>query len=410
MSVLRIAVNCLFVSNWALVSTSLIQAEPPYIQGAGKSTTFAFYDPTHPPVPKAPGGVALAPFTRGTLPVVSPSQYAANQAAMAPFAQSTFAFPPQIQMSPPVIPRAPGTVIPPPIVQTPTVGFPGIQEAPGLQSHPPSADIAAGPSDVVMVINSFIAQYTKTGTQVQLIAFQDFFSTLIPTICPTGPAHCQIYDPCIRYDQLHGRFVFLASSSTSDLQTSYNLISVTNGATFSSGWKTWALNAGIDGNTHSGNWADFWRVGFDDTAVYLAGNLYNVNRAFQYAKIRVLLKSDLYNPAATTLPYQDLFKLLNADGSLADSIIPVHQRGKPTAVSSQLLVNSTNFNLPASYLTVWKILNPAANPVEANQSTVTGLLPYNVPRPAPQLNWPAVLDAGDTRILKAVYRDGRAAP
>ena len=385
-----------------------LRAQAPYSSASGESSTYAFYDPLAPPVPKAPGSSAsLAPYTQGTLPVVSADQYAAIKAAIAPYSQASFSSPPAIQITPSVIPRAPGTVTGP-IVLTPAASFPGIQEAPGSQQQPPSPDIAAGPSDVVMVINSYIAQYTKTGTQVQLTAFQDFFSTLLPTICPTGVANCQIFDPCIRYDQLHGRFVFLASSRTYDLRVAYNLISVSNGATYKSGWKTWALNAGLDGTTPSGNWADFWRLGFDNTAVYLSGNMYSSVSAFQYAKIRVLLKSNLYNLTATTLPYQDLYKLTNVDGSLADSIIPVHQRGKPSAVNSQVLVNATTLTaeLPASFLTVWKIADPTANPVVAKQSAVTGLVPYSYPASAPQLSWPAVLDSGDSRVLKAVYRDG----
>ena len=381
-----------------------LQAQARYSTASGTSTSYAFYAPPNPPVTKAPAGPALAPYTQGALPVVSASQYAAIQAAIEPYARSSFSSLPQVQFSG-IMARAPSTTGGP-VALIPTESFPGIQEPPGQQTQPPSPDIAAGPSDVVLVVNSYIAQYTKAGTQVQLTALQDFFASLLPVICPTGVSNCQIFDPLIRYDQLHGRFLLLASSRTLDLSVSYNLIAVTNGATYDSGWKIWALNAALDGATPTGNWADFWRLGFDNRAVYLAGNLYNSSSFFQYAKIRVLLKSDLYNQAATSLPYQDVFKLMNADGSLADSIIPVHQRGKPSAANSQLLVNATNFNLPATYLTVWKIVDPTANPVAVAATTVTGLLPYTVPAPARQPNYPATLDAGDARILKAVYRDG----
>ena len=34
--------------------------------------------------------------------------------------------------------------------------------------------------------------------------------------------------------------------------------------------------------------------------------MYNVSSNFQYAKLRVLKKSDVYNQAATTLPYQEI--------------------------------------------------------------------------------------------------------
>ncbi len=391
------------VVGLAWSSQSGLQAQAPYSTASGKTTTFAFYDPLHAPVPKVPS-TPLIPFIQSPLPVISLNEYLANKAAMAPLAQSNFSSPRQILTSPAVIPRAPGTV-PAPIVPAPTISFQGIVQAPP-QAQPPSPDIAVGPSDVLMVVNSSIAQFTRTGTLKKLTLFQDFFSVLLPTICPNGASSCQIFDPIIRYDQLHGRFLFLATSRTSDLRVAYLLLSVTNGATFDSGWKTWALNAALDGATQTANWADFWRVGFDNAGVYLSGNMYNSVSSFQYTKIRVLLKSDVYNTAATTLPYQDLFNLKNEDGSRADSITPVHQRGRPTATSSQLLVNATAIAVPATYLTVWKIVDPTVTPVVATRTTVRGAIAYNYPAAAPQLNWSATLDSGDTRILKAVYRNG----
>jgi hypothetical protein len=385
-----------------LVSIAALHAQPPYVVSSGQTTTFSYYDPLHSPAPKAPS-TPFAPFLESPLPVVSPGDYAFNKASIAPLAQSDFFFPVQIQMSPPVIPRAP--TVPPPIVQTPTVSFQGIQQ-PAPQSQPPSPDIAAGPNDVLMVVNSSLAKFDKSGNLKTSVAFQDFFSALVPTICPTGPTNCQIFDPAIRYDQLHGHFMFLATSRTLDLRTSYHLLSVTNGATYDSGWKTWALNAAIDGNILTANWADFWRVGFDNLGVYLAGNMYNSVSTFQYAKIRVFKKADVYNFAATSLPFQDVVQLRNEDGTLADSITPVHQRGKPSAINSQLLVNSTAIKVPATYLTVWKITDPTVTPLTISRNTIKGLLPYTYPASIAQLNWPATLDSGDTRILKAIYRSG----
>jgi len=377
---------------------------------SGKSTTFAFYNPLLGPVPKAPTTPLISSFTQPILPTVPASQYAINKAAAAQFVQPSFSAPSRIEISS-VIPRAPGTP-PAPIVQSPTASFQGIQQ-PMPQFQPPSPDVAVGPSDVLMVVNSSIAQFTKTGTQKKLTLFQDFFSALLPTIC-NGTSSCLIFDPSIRYDQLHGRFLFLATSRSNDLRSGYLLLSVTNGSTYDSGWKTWVLNVSLDGSTVTANWGDFWRMGFDDVAVYLSGNMFNSSQSFQYAKIRVLLKSDLYNVTATTLPYQDVLHLpneahlQNADGSLADSITPVVQRGKPTAVNSQLLVNATTIRVPATYLTVWKIVDPKANPLVVTRSTVSGLKSYGYPAPAPQLGGTGNggLDSGDSRMLKAVYRNG----
>lgn len=395
---------------WLVWSNHGLRAQAPYYStGSGKTTTFAYYDPLLGPPVKAPITPFLAP-TPTPVTVASPSQFAAIKSAIGAYSQSSFSSPPAVQIST-VIPHAPGTV-PAPIAQTPTASFQGILEA-APQFEPASPDVAVGPSDVVMVVNSTIAVFTKSGTERSATAFQDFFSAIIPTICPNGTSNCLIFDPTVRYDQLHGHFLFLAASrnsSTFQYLPSYLLLSVSNGATYDSGWKTWVLDASLDGSARSFNYADFWRVGFDDTAVYLAGNMYNASLGFEYAKIRVLLKSNVYNLTATSLPYQDLFNLQNADGSLADGITPVHQRGSPTAVNSQLLVNATAIpsELPASFLTVWKIADPTATPLAVTRSAVTGLKPYSYPASAPQLKGTgnAQLITNDSTVLKAVYRNG----
>lgn len=268
---------------------------------------------------------------------------------------------------------------------------------------PPSPEIAVGPSDALLVVNSSIAQYTRSGVAKNLTTFQQWFSALFPTVCPSG--QCLLFDPCIRYDQLHGRFLFLATSKDSFYNLSYLLLSVSNGATYDSGWKSWALDASLNGASQTGNWADFWRLGFDNAAVYLSGNMYNFSNSFQYAKIRILKKSDLYNAATTTLNWQDIWNLKNEDGTTASSLDPVHQRGKPSATSAGLFINASD-TVPADYLTVWKINDPLASPVVANRSTVKGLWPYNYPAAAPQLGGRAALDTSDSRLLKAIYRNG----
>jgi len=375
---------------------------------SGKTSTFATYNPLS-PAAKAPAAPASQPaFTLPFMPTVPPDQYAAQHAAIAPYARSSFSSPPSVQIVPaPVIPRAPAASTP--VAQTPTFSWQGVQQISNLAQ--PSPDIAVGPSDVLMVANGLpgtsalgvIAQFTRAGTPVKQVAFQDWFAPLIPTICPEDLGHCQIFDPLVRYDQLHGRFLFLAASRTlPDLRTSFLLLSVSNGATFDSGWKIWALNPATDPT--GATWADFWRLSYDNAAVYLAGNMFSPTQ-FQYAKIRVLKKSELYNPSTTTLSFTDAYNMQNADGSIASSIDPVQQRGVPAGVNTALFVNTTD-KLPATYLTVWKINDPLAATLSLTCSTIAGLISYTVPAYARQLGGSATIDAGDARMLKAVYRGG----
>jgi len=272
--------------------------------------------------------------------------------------------------------------------------------------------MAVGPNDAVMVVNATIAAFTKTGTLKSQVDLFTWFNPLLPTICPGGG--CLIFDPWIHYDQLHGRYLFLAASRTGNFQTSYLLLSVSNGASFDSGWRIWALNAGLEGSTPTGFWGDSWRLGFDNAAVYLSGNMFNaVTSKFQSAKIRVIKKSELYNPSTATLHYADLANLNNTIGTQADSIVPVHQRGKPAAVNAAMLVNSTTLNkdlsgnpTPATFLTVWKIDDPLVTFPTVTRCTISGLMPYVYPAAPPELGAFRVIDAGDSRTLKAIYRGG----
>ena len=43
--------------------------------------------------------------------------------------------------------------------------------------------------------------------------------------------------------------------------------------------------------------------------MYLTANMYTASGSFAYAKIRILKKSELYDPATTTLTFQDIWNL-----------------------------------------------------------------------------------------------------
>ncbi|MEO8128537.1 MAG: S-layer homology domain-containing protein [Bryobacteraceae bacterium] len=341
-------------------------------------------------------------------PTVSAGEYASQKSA----AQSRVPF---RTPAPPVISYTDGigaTYIPDvrivPLLTAPSVSF----EAPQAESpqDPPNPDMAVGPDDLLLVENSNIALYTKAGSFVSRTQFSQWFSAQLPVVCPGGLATCQFLTPSIRYDQLHGRFLLSLTvlRGTGSARQSSFLLSVSNGATYAGGWKNWALDASLDGSTATQNWADFPQLGFDNQAVYLTANMFSaVTNQVQYAKVRILKMVELYNPGAATLTYQDLFNLQNADLSTVVSLQPPLSRGRPGYIPHEygVLVNASN-TADATVVTLWRIINPVgANPV-ASRITVPGFWKYSFPAPASQLNSPVTLDTGDSRILKAVFRDG----
>jgi hypothetical protein len=86
----------------------------------------------------------------------------------------------------------------------------------------------------------------------------------------------------------------------------------------------------------------------------------------------------------------------NADNTLAFTVQPCHTFGAPQV---QYLVNSA---FPSgSYLTLWRITNPAAPVLTCVQVPVS---PYTLPANADQSGGAPPLNTGHVRVLHAVFR------
>lgn len=290
-----------------------------------------------------------------------------------------------------------------PLALSPTTSFEGIQQT---LFTPPSPDIAAGPDDLMMVVNASIARYTKQGQQLDLQTLPQWFANVIPTVCNSSTT-CVFRDATIRYDSLHGRFLLLAlSEDTCSCATSgrtYFVLSVSNGATFVGGWKNFALEARLNGTTPTNLEADFPQLGYDNAAIYLTANMFNAG-VLQYAKVRILKKSEVYNPAVTALTYQDIWDLNNEDTTKAFSLHAPQLRGRPSSGPGILINASTATN--ANYLTLWRIENPTSNSPTATRTTIHGAWSYNAPQTALQQGSVIRLDTGDTRVLRGIVRNG----
>jgi hypothetical protein len=297
-----------------------------------------------------------------------------------------------------------------PLQREPLLGVPskGFLLLPNLQFQPPSPVVAAGPEDLLEIVNSFLARFDKTTGQNTFITnLNQFFNASVTTWCPSlSENNCLLADPQIRYDQWHGRFIITAQARDSVRNTSHFLIAVSNGATFLSGFKTFALDAQQEGSARSTFWADFPQVGFDDKALYITALMFNSAFTYQYSKVRIIKKSDLYNPNATTLPWREFNQLRNHDETLASTLQPVHARGRIKLGSEPALLINTSDLAGAEYFTLWRINNPISDNPTLTRFTITGVWPYDYPASATQLGSPVLLDTGASSILKAVYRDG----
>ena len=367
--------------------------------GGGSSTLRGSFDPSAPPVPpripQAAGGTIAVP----RLPVVSDVEYQRRKSVPARLPNGLA--PGSSWFSPSGDPINVPTRLP--LQLTPSVSFEGIQQT---QYVPPSPDIAAGPADVIQVVNATIARYSKAGQQTAQTDLSQWFGTLMPTVC-ASVTNCILGDVGIQYDQMHGRFILTLQALDRTAVTSYLLISVSKGATYDSGWTNWALNERLDGTTNTDNWADFVQAGFDNVAFYVTSNQFGfATFAFQYAKVRIIKKSDLYNTGTAALPYQDIFNLKNGDGSTASTLQVPHLRGRTgVGTSTGIMINASDM-VNATYFTLWQVNNPAGNNPTVTRVTLTNLWPYTYPAAAPQSGTTVALDTGPSSFFRTVMRDG----
>jgi hypothetical protein len=291
-----------------------------------------------------------------------------------------------------------------PVASTPSIGFKGIEQQ---LFQPPSPNMAAGPEDLIQIVNSVVGRSSKTGEITDSKGLQTWFADLLPTVCKSGVFNCVIADPSIRYDQLHGRFIMTAQARDFPLRTSYFVISISNGATYGGGWTNWALDASLDGTVASGNWADFPQVGFDDSAVYISTLMFSwTTNSFLYSKVRILKKSELYSLATTALTWKDIVDLKHEDLTLASTLQPMHVRGRVGVGPPGAYLICASDVEAADYMSLFKINNPtSANPT-ITRTTIKGAWPYSYPASAAQLGTGLFLDTGQSSILKAVYREG----
>lgn len=382
----------------SLFSMAGLQAQPYAQYGSGVSTLHADFDPLQPSPPIRLPQIGQQPSIVIPRPsVLPPAEYQRIKSAVPPrIPNGTL---PSILYS-----SLPSVPVRTPLATNPSLSFEGAQET---VYTPPSTNIAAGPEDVIQILNSSIARYTKAGQQTNITLLQQWFSDFSTVICASNTATCVYGDVSIRYDQMQGRFLLTMQVLDITAQTSYLLISASNGATYAGGWRNWALNQKYDGTSLSSNWGDFPQIGFDDKAVYVTVNMFSFSAfTFQYAKVRIIKKTDLYNPAIGSLPYKDIFNLKNEDGTTASTLQAPHLRGR-SQVNTQagVMINASDVS-GADYLTLWRINDPTGTPT-VTRTTVKGIWPYRYPAAAPQLNSAIGLDTGPSSIAKVIQREGR---
>jgi hypothetical protein len=215
---------------------------------------------------------------------------------------------------------------------------------------PPDPYIAAGPDHIIVVDNGRFRILDKAGRTVSTFEGDSWFSTALK-----GAA---VFDPKVTFDHYAGRWIMVWLDQSDSQQRSYFLISVSDDQNPEGTWYNWALPGGSNGSTPAGNWADYQGVGFDQQALYITSNNWEFGGAYDYSKIRIIPKSDLYANTAGRLRWTDLWDVRDTRGAHAFTIRPAIVYGSPNAHYFVSIPYATG----GSAFTLFTLKNPLTSP------------------------------------------------
>jgi hypothetical protein len=287
-----------------------------------------------------------------------------------------------VQLQKKILPSAPHL----PILRS---SFAGI---PNQRNTQPDSIIAVGGNHVMLAVNTVVGIYTKTGQQKFLTSFEEWFAPLGDKTVGT------LFDPKLLYDHYTGHFIFMCNARRSD-HRSWFLLSVSKTADPEGEWAFWAVDMQITGGKREIFWADFPRIGLDQNALYLSGNMTEFGSLrFRYAKIRVIRKSQLYNFGQ--LNWKEFARMTDSNGLKSINIEPVMAFGDAPA---GYLISTTPFL--GEKLTLWTVVRPGSNN-PALQKRAVPVSTYQLPPLAEQRGGSFMLNTRDAGVYNAVYRDG----
>lgn len=275
--------------------------------------------------------------------------------------------------------------------------FEGIR-ATGWQ--PPDNCIGVGNTDDVLVgVNIDLAGYRKNGNQ----RFRwPNMSTLFQSVLPSGVG---LFDPRILFDHYAQRWCVVSAARGSNPNSSYLMVGVSKTADSAGSWWVYRLDATKDGSTSTSNWGDYPMVGFDGQCFYIACNMFAFNGGFQYCKLRILYKNQLYNGQPIT--WYDFWNLKNPNGQVAFTVQPCRHYQGTGGNPPAYMVNAI---WPGgSTLTLWTINNPVGHWTGGAPSLSkadVSCRAYDLPPDAKQKDSTTHIETNDSRLLDACFQFG----
>lgn len=269
------------------------------------------------------------------------------------------------------------------------VNFNGI---PSTGFRPADPHLAVGPNHIVQVVNASLRISNKSGGTIGTNTLEGIFGK------PSGSVF--LFDPWVEYDHFANRFVVVSIATNGAKTDSWFIVAVTKTATpgtSGGSWWTYYLRSDIDfPSTDTALWGDYQKLGFDNTYFYISANFFNSSGVFQYCKVRRYGKSEFYSGGSVT--GNEWRDVRDPFGNRVYSIQPAVTFGAP---GTEYLASSTSG--AGSSIVVFRI--PQGGTSLFSNTIATNS--WAVPDDAVQKGSSTRIDAGDCRLLNAVYRGSR---
>lgn len=167
----------------------------------------------------------------------------------------------------------------------------------------PDPIIAAGPSNLILMVNSSVAVYSKGGTNLLQRTLSDWFSD---KGSPTNPLSDQLFDPWTIYDPISNRFFLIAAGRTNSTKETSLYISVSRSSDAAGTWCNYRLKFQT-----TLLFVDYPKVGTDNNGVYITMYMAPTagSTAPLHTKVLVVEKAPLIN--CGTFPSMTFFDPTN---------------------------------------------------------------------------------------------------
>ena len=260
---------------------------------------------------------------------------------------------------------------------------------------PPDPTIAVGPNHVMVLTNNGVGIriYDKQGMLLKSINSDDFWSAVWPT---------ENGDPQIFYDHYSNRWFMLFMQIDDAALTAGNLIAYSDDDDPLGTWYAYRLDTKLHGTTPSNTWGDYPQIGFDQQGIYVMTRCFNFSGGFDYTKLRIISKSELYASNAGPLTYRDIWDI-TIPGSVSRPDV-IHPSFQYTASGEHYLLFANRGG--ANFYSLYKITNPITAPVLTGVNI--GVPYYGMAPDANQLGGgtPLIATNGSHMKTAPVIRDG----